>query len=325
MSDIINRFFHSRTCVAVMMIITVIAAVTALDTGTAAVTAGNRGFAFPSPDEWFKPGAMAMWVNLLLNFAAAILLIWLNKIYNTMRSLSSLAASMFLLMQAGWPELITGFSGGTLTVIVLITVTMLLFSSYQSPGAERRVFLAMFILSLSALSLYSFLFYIPVVLIGMVQMKVFRARSVCAAVLGTITPVWILMGFGILKPDDFYMPHIVSVIGSTESLQLLVVASAALLTIGLGITFILMNFIKMLTYNSRIRAANGFLTVMLVFTIIFMLADFNNMEAYIPTLNWLAAYQAGHYFATSGNRRQYLGILSIIICYTAIYIWSLMI
>lgn len=325
MLDILNRFFHSRTCVAVMMIVTAIAAAVALDAGSMSGPAGDRGFAFPSPNKWFEPGLVSMWVNLLLNFAAAFLLIWLNKIYNTMRSLSSLAASMFLLMQAGWPELFTRFSGGTLTVVVLIMVTMLLFSAYQNPDAGRRVFLAMFIISLGSLSQYTFLFYIPVVLLGMVQMKVFGAKTVCAALLGLITPVWILMGFGILKPGDFYVPQIVSIISSTENIQLMAVAVSAIFTLGLGISFILMNFIKMLTYNSRIRAANGFLTVMLIFTMLFFLVDFNNMSAYIPTLNWLIAYQIGHYFATSASRSQYIGILSITGCYTALYIWSLMI
>ena len=81
-----------------------------------------------------------------------------------------------------------------------------------------------------------------------------------------------------------------------------------------------MNAIKMMSYNSRIRAANGFLTVLMLATILFIFIDYNNIYVYISLLNILVAYQIGHYFATHiQSNRSYIGILSIMLIYLAFF------
>lgn len=322
-NDIINRFLHSRNCMLLTAIITVIASTAALSSGLTINPDIYYGLILPAPDKWISSGTLSLAVNLILNFLAAFMLLFISRSYNTTRSQSAFAATMFLVLQTGSPALLTRFYGGTFEIIVLITVAYLLFSVYQNNRNPRRIFLIFFLISLGALSLHTLVSYIPVVLLGIAQMRIFNVRSIGAAILGLITPLWILAGFGTITISDFILPEIESVFKIHNTPTLLIIVVTALGTIMLGIAFIMMNFIKMLTYNARIRAANGFLTVMLVASMIFTIADFNDMAIYLPTINWLTAYQAGHYFTASNGRHNYIGALLIIILYAGLYIWNM--
>ncbi len=321
--DIVNRFLHSRGCVFLIAAITVVTSLVAYDADIHRAADVDSGFALISPDSWIHPGVISLLTNVALNILISFLLITINKAYNTMRSLSSMAASVFLVMQIGSPASLIEFNGSTLMAIGLIATTFLLFSVYQNPANPRRIFLIFFLIATGALTLYSFLFYIPLFFLGMAQMRVFTFRCVCAALLGLITPLWILMGFGIITPSDFILPSIISIFSLYTTPVLLILFVTTLLTLLLGVMFIMLNFIKMLTYNSRIRAANGFLTSLLIASMIFCIVDFNNAMVYLTTINWLTAYQIGHYFATSGQRRSYIGVATIMIAYATLYAWNL--
>lgn len=322
-NDIINRFLHSRSCLLAMAVITIIASTAAHNSGLAINPDIYYGLAFQAPDKWISSGTLSLAVNLILNFLAAFMLLSISRTYNTTRSQSAFAATMFLAMQTGSPVLLTKFFGGTLEIIILLTITYLLFSLYQNNSNPRRIFLIFFLISLGALSLHTLAFYIPAVLLGIAQMRIFNVRSVGAVILGIITPLWILIGAGIITLSDFVLPEIESVfrIDTTPNLMIIVVTASG--TILLGLAFIMMNAIKMLTYNARIRSANGFLTVLLVTSMIFAIADFNDIAIYLPTINWLTAYQAGHFFTTSNGRHNYIGALFIIILYAGLFIWNM--
>ena len=50
-----------------------------------------------------------------------------------------------------------------------------------------------------------------VFLLACVQMQVFNGRTLVAALIGIITPWWILLGFGIISPADIHLPVITSI------------------------------------------------------------------------------------------------------------------
>ena len=89
-----------------------------------------------------------------------------------------------------------------------------------------------------------------------------------------------------------------------------------------GILFLVANLMKILSYNARTRAFNGYLTLLLIFTMVVMLLNFNNFTFYIPLLNCLVAYQVGHFFTYRRHRWSYLAILFLICCYAGFYVWA---
>lgn len=318
----INRIVHSRGAVAFMFLAAVATTWFAIASGNVPEIVGNRGIAVESANEWLPNGIVSFAVNMAANAAVAILSVWLSKSYNPMRSISALFASMFLLLQIALPWDIAYFYEGTLLLLIVIVSTLLMFSVYQNPTNPRRVFLVFFIIALASLSQYAFLLYLPLMLIGMAQMKIFNLRNIVAGLIGSITPLWILMGTGFIRPSDFEFPEMVNIFISYDQTELWLTGVTVTMTIGIGILFLAMNFIKMLSYNARIRAANGYITTLMIATMIFSVVDFNNVTFYMPTLNWLVAYQIAHFFATSAAKRSYLGVLFVAVLYFGIYFWN---
>ncbi|MDE6808908.1 MAG: hypothetical protein K2J42_02330 [Muribaculaceae bacterium] len=319
----INRIIHSRSTVSGMFVLAVLSTWVAIGLDKAPVITGDTGIAVTSPDDWLASEPLSFALNMTLIGLVAVMSVLLSKTYNPMRSLSALFASFFLLFEAATPSILARFYGGTLTAVVIIAVSILLFSIFQNPDNPRRVFLAFFLLVLGSLAQYSLLLYIPMLLAGLWQMKIFNLRNVLAALLGAITPMWILMGFGMLDFSDFEVPQFTDIFTAYRTSDLAGLLFTTGITIVGGIFFFTLNFIKMLSYNSRIRAANGFLSLLMFYTMILTCVDYNNIYNYLPLLNWAVAYQAGHFFATNTARRSFVGVFIVLLVYLMIYSWNL--
>ena len=185
------------------------------------------------------------------------------------------------------------------------------------------MFLIFFLFSLAAFTQVGYLFYLPVLLVATIQMRVFSLKTFIAALLGVITPPWLLFGFGIVGLSDLHWPDIsfdfIYGIDFNEFAQLF---STVGFTMVVGILFLVANLMKILSYNARTRAFNGYLTLLLIFTMVVMLLNFNNFTFYIPLLNCLVAYQVGHFFTYRRHRWSYLAILFLICCYAGLYVWA---
>ena len=83
-----------------------------------------------------------------------------------------------------------------------------------------------------------------------------------------------------------------------------------------------MNLLKILSYNSQVRAYNGFLTTAWIFTAIFTVVNFNDFAFYLPVLFMLTAYQVAHFFTYRRSMRSYLPILMLIAVYAGFCVWS---
>jgi len=151
-------------------------------------------------------------------------------------------------------------------------------------SATRRVFLIFFILSLASLVQYAFMFYIPVAILGLAQMRILNFRSVLATVIGIICPVWILYGFGVMELSDIGWPQFESVFSRLSVPDMITVFAAVGITMILGFAAMCANLMKILSYNAKFRAYNGFLTLLLISTMIFMIVDYGNLSVYFPML-----------------------------------------
>ena len=319
----ITSFFHAKSSVLVLALLACLSSVLAWDYSAVVPIVGNLGFGLPSANLWLPFNLTSAGINLCLNLGVALLTVYINRAFNVLRSLTSLVATMFLAMQIASPSVLGQFYGGTLLAIVAMLGIMLLFSVFTDPVGQRRVFLIFFLLGGAAFTQVAYLFYVPVFMLGCVQMRVFTFRTFLAALLGLITPPWILFGFGIVGPGEMRWPGMVvawSLFDEADKLQALVTVGFTLLV---GTVFTVANILKILSYNSRVRAFNGFLTMLLIFTAIFILVNFNDFTFYIPLLNCLVAYQVGHFFTYRRHRRSYVPILLLVLAYGALYVWAL--
>lgn len=158
---------------------------------------------------------------------------------------------------------------------------------------------------------------------GCAQMRVLSLRGFLAALLGLITPAWIIFGFGIVDPRLIHVRELVgewALPGSRAMVRIMVVAVFTILT---GTFFTVANILKILSYNSRVRAFNGFFTMLFMFTAVLSAVNFSNLAFYLPLLNCMAAYQVGHFFTYRRHRNSFIPILAIILVYFGFYIWAM--
>ena len=318
----ISNFFHGKSATALVMIVASLCALFAWQQGAVAHISDYLGLGLPAPDSWLPFTPLTTLVNMGLNLLVALLFIYINRSYNILRSLTALPGTMFLAMQIAIPTVTGQFYGGTLLVLVALWCISLMFSVYAEPRGQQRVFLIFFLLSAAAFTQAAFMLYLPVMVIGCLQMRILNLRTVIATILGIITPPWILFGFGIIDPRHIVWPELVMSWSGFDPMEMAQAMTVTLVTVTTGVVFTVANLLKILSYNSRIRAFNGFLTIMEIFTAIFILLNFNNFTFYIPLLNCLVAYQVGHFFTYRRSKRSYIPILLLMLVFFGLYVWG---
>ncbi|MDE6267364.1 MAG: hypothetical protein K2M07_08465 [Muribaculaceae bacterium] len=318
----LTRFFHNRGGFLFVALTAVLLTLAAYAAGAIPPVSGEEGMFFESVDKWITLPPVSLAVCMAMNIATGYAVVIITKQFNTIRSMSRLMATLFLMMQTATPMLMGEFGNGTFIAAVMVIETALLFSCYDDKSSVRRIFLIFFILALCAMLSLPMLFYLPFLLLGLAQMKVFSFRALMASIIGIITPAWILLGFGIISPYDFRIPEINTIFTDIPFMDP-PLFTAIVLSAGMGILFLVANLMKLLSYNARIRAYNGFFILMLFATIILMLLNIDAIPAYLPMLNLAASYQIAHFFAERRHRRSYIAILATSLPYLVIYVWNL--
>ena len=320
----VTRFLHSGAAAATVAVSVVCAIAVSYFCGDVVPLLGSKGLGLPSANEWLPPGQLSLWINLLLTVLAAFVMCVLNRAFNLMRDQSVLVAMLFMLMQMSVPSLSGQFYGGTLMAIVVLVCTFILFSSYADRGATRRIYLIFFILGLGAFTQYAYLLLMPVFLLGCVQMRMLSGHALVAILLGCVTAPWILFGFGIVDPAAIEWPEFdgaLSLSGDSATLRMTVaVGVTALVCTVFGMACMLRTY----SYNSRGRSFNGFIYILSASSVLLCCADFTNITGYVPLLNCCAAYQCAHFFVINRRDRSYIAILSVVLCYVALYVWTLL-
>lgn len=319
----VTAFMHAKSFTALLFVVACVSSFVAWQRGAVVHIPGNLGWGLPSANFWLPFGWVSAAVNLVANLLVAVTVVFINRRFNVLRSLTALVASMYFVMQMALPSVFGQLYGGTVLALVILMCTMLLFSVYGDSQGQRRVFLIFCLLGAGVFTQIAYLFYVPMLMVGCVQMRVMSLRSFLAMLLGFITPAWILFGFGIVTPADIHwrnMTMLWSLFDAHELVQTMVVTA---FTIIMGVVFVVANLMKILSYNSRVRAMNGFLAIMFGATALLTLIDFNNFAFYIPLLNILTAYQVGHFFTYRRQRRSYIAVLLLVLVYVALYVWAL--
>lgn len=320
----VTSFLHGSKATFTAVVLAVAACVVAMLVDAVPPMLAPSGVVLPSANLWVENPIISDAVNTLVIIIIALAMLYVNRIFNVLRSLTHLVATIFLIIMASTPSMATTLYSGTVAALLLILCTMLMFSTYGKNPDRRTVFLIFFLIVGAATTRVCYLFFLPAMLFGTMQMGIFSPRTFLAALLGAITPVWIVFGVSLLWPVELRWPDeafsLIPAFDFSDALPLLVTVAFTML---LGLGFMVANLMKILSYNARVRSFNGFLTMLLIYTALLIILNFGNIRFYVPLLNCLAAYQIGHFFTYRRTTRSYIPILAIIACYIALYTWSI--
>lgn len=319
----ITRFLHTKACMFTLLAVACVMAVVAYLHGNFSPIGIPLSIGLTPARDWTGSALASLTASLASTISMGALILYINSSFNVMRSLTALMAGMFFIMQMALPSVGCTFYGGDVMGVMMLLGVSLMFSSFGEQDCQRRIFLVFFLISLAGFTDLSYLFYLPVFLVGCIQMRIFSLRTFLAAGLGVITPPWLLLGLGLVKVDTLHWPVLVTIWDMFQTPDVFRAMIVSCFTLFCGIGFLGANLLKLLSYNSRTRAFNGFLTLLMIATGLFAILNFNNFAFYIPLLNCLTAYQIAHFFTYRRTRRSYIPILLLLTVYGAFYFWEL--
>ena len=306
--------------VAVAGIIMLLAARFAFQSGDIGYFTFNRGIIFPSPNLWIADHWLTMVVNTALVLMTALSWMFLIQLFNPFRAFTTLPASFYVIMIMAVPDLMDQLFTGTVLAAVIPLCLSLLWSSFADISRLRLIFLLFVILSALTMTQYCFAFYIPVFIIGCAQMKIFSLRTVLAIIFGIVTPWWIVLGSGLFDFNSLHAPEMTDFFKAFNLDGTLNIILASALTAVLFIVCWFANIMKVITLNANLRAFNGSISLIALFTLIAMMADFTNVAAYLPTLMLVTSYQASYSFGSAASSRSFIAPLVIMLAYIGVYI-----
>ena len=281
--------------------------------------------ALPSltPSGWlgFMP-ELSWGVNFAVLSATAWAMIAINRQFNILRTLSVFFAAYFLFITCSTPFMSCFAGTSSVLAACMIFCMWILFTLYNEPHSNRRIFLIFAILSVGTLYDWKFLFFIPLFVIGLAQMRILRTKKIIAALIGIFTPPWIVFGLDLMPipqlPHIFFTPPTI-LLQSPEALPFL---CTVLLTMAIGFLLGSINLLRILGFNARARAYNGFLALLGIFTGILAIINFTALPDYMTLLNACVAFQVGHFFRATASRRGYILIVLLFAAYTSLYLWA---
>ena len=291
----------------------------------AAISAWLTWRALPSytPSGWSGIMPELSWgINFMLLAATAGAMIAINRQFNILRTLSVFFAAYFIFTTCSTPDISSFLSVSSILAAGIILCMWILFTLYNERYSDRRIFLIFAILSAGTLYDWKFLFFIPVFIVGLAQMRILRFKKIMAALIGIATPPWIAFGLGLIPIPA--IPHIYFT-SPTLLLQApggLPFLCAVVLTMAIGFLFGSINLLRILGFNARARAYNGFLAILGIYTGALAIINFTALPDYVTLLNACVAFQVGHFFRATASRRGYIVVLLLLAAYTSLYIWA---
>ncbi|MCM1519582.1 MAG: hypothetical protein NC098_02225 [Lachnoclostridium sp.] len=265
------------------------------------------------------PPAISGWINMAMLVLVMLMLVYINRRFNVMRSQLTIYTGLFLLLTAANPPLSSTFTASTLLAIALLYTMVLYYTVYNLRRQIRPVYLGAFVVGSVGLISYPAFLYIPVLLMMLIQSRVFSLRSIAAVLFGALTPIWIAWGFGWLDTDlrlHFYLVNPRLLISTPEWTQLTITAAATLL-IGFFTGFSVL--LKVMTFNARSRMLNGMMTLLASFSGLFMIINYENILLYMTILNATVAFQTAYYLRLRKGRSGYLMVIFVILTSITLY------
>lgn len=323
----ISRFLNSRPFAILTVLIGLILASVGAEQSAYTPGLADGGFVFPSPDVWFHVGTVRVVLNILLLIVNILLLAEINRSFNLLRTSSLLFLAVFSIMECATPSIVGELTSALLLNIIVLGIIATFYTLYQQPNLTRRIFLVYFIMSALCMCDYIYVIYIIAFLPAFSQMRVSSPRMFLAALIGIVTPWWIVWGAGMMPESTPHMPDMSTLFdannGNPQERIITIV------TVGITVIFCFLlsviNMVKIYAYNAKSRAFGGLLTILSLITALATLVNFANATHYLSLLNCFTAVQFGLFFRSNENRRAYLLVILIMAVYISLFISNMMI
>lgn len=265
------------------------------------------GICLPSPDVWPLKRHVAILINLALVGACGIALSAINKRYSLIRGTDHILTPLFLLLYCSNPFLISGLRASSLLTAMTVLATSILFNSYKSRNATQSLFAIASFIGVGAMVQYSFLLFIPAVIISAIVMKCLGPKEILAFILGLIAPYWVTIGLGLVPLEAFRFPSPARIsrdfFSNTVVFEYIVLYASMLI---IGTLLALNNAVRLYAGNSRIRSENNVITIFGGMAIIGMIFDCSNISAYTGIFYLWFAVQIANLFALWNIRRGWI-------------------
>ena len=158
----LSAFLHTRACAMVMLGVACVLAWVAYAKGGVVPLGGPLGIGLTPAREWLGSPLSSLVASVACTVSMGVLIIYVNRAFNVFRSLTSLVAGLFFIMQTSLPSVMDRFYGGDLMGVMMMICVVLLFSSWSDGGCQRRIFLIFFLIALAGFTDLSYLLYLPV-------------------------------------------------------------------------------------------------------------------------------------------------------------------
>lgn len=321
----INKFLNGRQFFILAAVLFVFSTIMAAVSGLSVTQGSTAGVCFSSISTLALPPFISTLLSVVGIIGVCALLSLINKIYSFTRDVTYIFASSFLLLSIVYPEIVTRLSDGTILALIVVWLSYLLFSTYQSMYPQRRVFLISVILSCCCMFQYTFVYLIPVFFIGFLQMRAMYIRSALAMLFGLVTPFWIVLGLGIIGLEDLHAPQLANVwehLGVEQYRNVIILLSV---TAFVTLVLLIANVLQIINYKMQVRAYNGFFLVLTILTMIVMAVDFDNVMVYFPVLNLCMSIQIAHSFTIQKYLRRYIPYLLFVLSCLGVFVWRVLI
>lgn len=258
-------------------------------------------------------------VNMLLAYTAGLGALGIDHTFNITRGRAAVFAALIPLMMATDPCLPERVNAGIVTALALTAALWVFMRCYNAPRQTRRVFLAFLTIAVTGVFIPSALTFLAVLAVGLGQMHIFKLRPMLAGILGAVTPVWILWGWGAPTRYDVFGACGLS---ATDHSQLIAATVTALLTVVAGMTLSGVNLVRIMSYNSRSRGNNGLLLTAALAATVAGAVSYPAISAYVPVLFVCIAFQTGHFIVINAQRRwTAFTVPAMMLAFTALTVW----
>lgn len=317
----INRFLEGRNFNVVATIAFVAAAVMYVLMGRDSVATDDGGWCLPSCNLWVEGRWQSMLLNVACVVASGYMLKHLNRLHGFIRANASIALSAFFMLQLATPSAGSLFGEGTLMVAVVMLLAYMLLNTYHQRLSQRVVFLTFVLLGFYVMLQFMAIYLVVVLFVGFIQMQVMNLRGFMAMLFGLFTPYWILYGFGVIDFSDFVVPDLQFLWNDADVSW--VVVGTCVVTAFATLVLMMSNAVRIISYNAKRRACNGFFSMLTICTIIVMVVDSANIEIYLPTLNMCLGVQVGHAFTISNNDKRYVPVFVLCALCVGLFVYNI--
>jgi len=249
------------------------------------------------------------WLQMLCLLVGAVLMQILNNKNALIRITTRMVAATFLVLSCLTPSLFASIQTSIVS-LAMLTAYIVLLPCYQHDDAQPLYYNAYLSISLASLVFPQILFFVPfMLLLTATKLKSFSLRSVCAALLGLITPYWFLAVWLFFSESSVspLLAHFAS-LGKFQmwTPQLWIDAAEWLLPVAMLVVLFIIGTIHFMryAYNDKLRTRQffSFFMMMFVLTLVFLILQPQHAPELIPILVINVSPLVAHFFSLTNTR-----------------------